>query len=248
MADNFTTNLNLTKPEVGASTDTWGNKLNDNADAVDALFDAGPYLKVAKGGTGAGTAANARTNLGLGTMATQNANAVTITGGTATFEGVITQSVSPYVGWRETDATTDNKYWLAFADGQQWSLRAYNDAASAYGTAISITRSGISPSVVNIGTTLQVNGSVVYHAGNISSATITEGQISGTSVLARLGSNQTVTGSWTISGSWNFSTAPKVGNLGALYWGTSGLTGGVVTLTNATPAASGTPGHIVLVY
>lgn len=41
-------------------------------------------LAVADGGTGATTAAIARTNLGLGSIATQNANAVTITGGTIT--------------------------------------------------------------------------------------------------------------------------------------------------------------------
>ncbi len=39
-------------------------------------------LSLAGGGTGAATASDARTNLGLGTMATQNANAVAITGGT----------------------------------------------------------------------------------------------------------------------------------------------------------------------
>ncbi len=38
-------------------------------------------LPIADGGTGASTAATARTNLGLGTIATQNANAVALTGG-----------------------------------------------------------------------------------------------------------------------------------------------------------------------
>jgi len=42
-----------------------GKKINSDLDSIDALFDAGPILKITKGGTGGATASAARTALGL---------------------------------------------------------------------------------------------------------------------------------------------------------------------------------------
>jgi hypothetical protein len=52
MADTTTTNLLLTKPEVGASTDSWGTKINADLDLIDAKFTANLLSASADGLTG----------------------------------------------------------------------------------------------------------------------------------------------------------------------------------------------------
>jgi len=52
MADSTTSNLLLTKPEVGASTDTWGTKINADLDLVDAKFTSDLLSASANGVTG----------------------------------------------------------------------------------------------------------------------------------------------------------------------------------------------------
>jgi hypothetical protein len=68
MADTATTHYALTKPEVGGSADTWGDKINANLDALDTtLFslDQGA-LKAASNLSDLSDKPTARSNLGLG--------------------------------------------------------------------------------------------------------------------------------------------------------------------------------------
>lgn len=78
MADNFTTNLNLDKPIVSASADTWGTSWNANADTLDAMLAGvifGLTLSTAGSSGTFGIAAGAASGMALASAYTKTTGA-----------------------------------------------------------------------------------------------------------------------------------------------------------------------------
>jgi microcystin-dependent protein len=160
VADAHTVNLNLTLPEVGSSPDTWGDKINADMTAIDALFPQG-----AKPAVQSNPAGNADIPGGVDIHASPDANK---------FINFYTGDLIPANLRWSIGVANDPEGPTGSNAGSTLVFYRYSDAGAAIGNAFGIVRS--TGRCVFEATPTIYPGYDVYHQGNLDPvlATMTE--------------------------------------------------------------------------
>lgn len=206
------------------------NGTDTSWDAIDlSTSDVSGILALANGGTGSSSASGARSNLGLGSMATQNSTSVSITGGA--ISGI-----------------TD----LAIADGGTGA----STAAGALSNLGAYPASNPSGYTSNTGTVTSVSGTGSYGGLSLSGSVTTSGSLtfggtpSGTWPISITGSASSATTATNATNATNatyasnpasggsFITSSNIGSQSVNYASSAGTASSATNATNATNATS----------